>query len=835
MNNIFKKFSESLRKVLVLSEKNALEQNAFLDTEHQLAALTIYEDSLANEILASFGVTPDRVQLMSSLLSKKRSAIGDKITSDAKKAVQLAVQYAAELGHFNIEPEHLLLALISDKSFNSYLIVERIGVKPTVLKTKLESVLLSLDKKLVDSKTTYEQPEMMIPDEMADGIDFMGSLGQAGMPLGRQAQTQQKNESFLDSFTTNLTKLAKSNELDPVIGRSKEIDQLVQILCRRTKNNPVLIGEPGVGKTSIVEGLVSRIIEGKVPEKLLDAEVLSLDIGSILAGTMYRGQFESRIKKILAEVKKKGNIILFADEIHMLVGAGSTEGSIDAANLLKPMLARGELKMIGSTTFDEYKKHIEKDSAFERRLQPVIVNEPTVEETVEILKGIKEKYEQFHHVVYSDKSLNAAANLAKRYINDRFLPDKAIDLIDEAGAATYKVKTESQKLIVLKNKLSTLSKSKNQLLHDEKYEEATLLRQKELKINAEITKLSAPTTDAAEITISEDDIAAIISKWTGIPAKSLTAAEKKKYLSIDTLLKKHIIGQDEAISEVAKALKRRRVGISNPNKPIGSFIFLGPTGVGKTELAKVLAREIYGSEKALIKIDMSEFMEKHNVSRLVGAPAGYVGYEEGGKLTEIVRKNPYSIILLDEIEKAHPEVFNILLQIMDEGTLTDARGRKVDFKNTILILTSNLGTDIIRKQFSIGFANDGDKPAHYSKLKENILENVEKNFRPEFINRLDKIVIFYQLDKKSIRKIVDLQITELEKRLLLQSYKMIITDETKDYIAEKSFSTEYGARPVKKYIADHLELAISEAILKEKYNTGDTISILIKNNKLSLS
>ena len=835
MNNIFKKFGESLKKILLMAEKSAIEKKTMLDTEHQLLAITTFKDCLANEVLTSFGVTSDRVQLISSLLTRRKDfASMEKITDDGKKAVQLSVQIAAEYGHYSIEPEHLLIALISDKSFNSYLIVERIGVNPKALKDRLETLLSNLKKKMADAiPLPQDQIESLGGEDPSDLFE-MGSLGGSSLPFGRPQTAAPKKEAFLDQFATNLTALARKNDLDPVIGRSAEIERLVQILCRRTKNNPILIGEPGVGKTTIVEGFVQRIIKGEVPEVLSNCEVFSLDIGSILAGTMYRGQFESRIKKILAEVKSRGNIILFADEIHMLVGAGSTEGSIDAANLLKPMLSRGELKLIGSTTFDEYKKHIEKDSAFERRFQPIKVAEPNVAETIEILRGIKSKYEYFHHIKYTDGALEAAAVMSKRYINDRYLPDKAIDLIDEAGAATYKIPKVPQKLIRLKEKYSKLLKDKNELIQFEKYAEASKLRDQELKLEKEIKKTSESTTPVEYSIITEENIAKIISNLTGIPVTSLSITEKKRYLSLEKLMKKHIVGQDEAIREIAKALKRRRVGISNPNKPIGSFIFLGPTGVGKTELAKVLAKEVLGNENALVKIDMSEFMERHNVARLVGAPAGYIGFEEGGKLTETVRKNPYSIILLDEIEKAHPEVYNILLQIMDEGHLTDAKGRKIDFRNTIVILTSNLGTDIMRKQASIGFADGEDKKAEYTRLKENILENVEKSFKPEFINRLDQIVVFYPLDQKSIRKIVDLQLHDLEKRLLEQNLKLEISSAVRDRIAKNSFSKEFGARPVKKYIADHLEMAISEAILKEKYKPDDTISIDLAGNKITL-
>lgn len=832
-SEIFQKFTPHLRQALVEAERIAREKKSLINTEHQLIALLLLKDTLAFEILTSFEITIDKIELIASLIGQEKLNGQDLISKDAKKSIQLAVSIASKYHHSTIGSEHLLLALVTGRTFNSYMIIERIGVDPKKIKKQIESIFQGINNSFAKQNNVSENlvlpPENLFLDEGADENNLFG--GNQGMPLFSQNQTSPKKESALDSFSINLTKLAHDGKLDPVIGRARETKRVIQTLSRRTKNNPILIGEPGVGKTAIVEGLAQKIISGQVPAQLRNTEILSIDLGSILAGTMYRGQFESRIKKILAEIQKRGNVILFVDEVHMMVGAGSTEGSIDAANLLKPMLAKGQLRLIGSTTFDEYKKHIEKDQAFERRFQPIKVAEPTVGETKKILSGIKERYEKFHHVIYTESAVSAAAELSDRYIHDRSLPDKAIDLIDEAGAVKNSENVKADNTSPLKKKLAQLLKKKERLIASEKYEDATKLREEEISLTSQIQILTAKNiAETAVISITQEDIADLVSDWTGVPVTAMSAIEKKRYLEIDKVLKKHILGQDNAIAELTKAIKRSRVGIGNPNRPTGSFIFLGPTGVGKTELAKVLSREIFGSDDALIKIDMSEFMEKHNVSRLIGAPAGYIGYEEGGKLTEKVRKNPYSVILFDEIEKAHPEVFNILLQIMEDGTLTDAKGRLVDFKNTIIIMTSNLGTDVLRRQSSIGF-NQGDEKKQYERLKDSIMETVEKSFRPEFINRLDQIVVFYPLDEITLRKIVDLQLAELIGRLKEQGIGLNISPAVRNWIAKKSYQPEFGARPIRKFIQDNIEPEISDAILSEKYAAGSTIKIdLIKDN-----
>ena len=820
--DIFNKFSENLKKVLILAEKIASSEKMPMDTEHQLIALAMSKDNLASELLLNFGITPDRIKLIISLIEKSSVPVSIGLNEDARKTIQLAIQIASKYNHNQIDTEHLLLALLSSKKFRSYIIVERTGTKPKEISKQIEMIFGNAKTALPEENFNNDSPFEI---EMDGGE--MGPM----RPFGpNPTLTKTKSDSALALFTTNITALAASGKLDPVIGRESETTRMIQILSRRTKNNPILVGEPGVGKTAIVEGLAQKIVEGRVPEKLLNQELLSLDMGSLIAGTMYRGQFESRIKKIINEIRKKGNVILFIDEIHSVVGAGSTEGSVDAANLLKPMLARGELRLIGSTTFDEYKRYIEKDAAFERRLQPVKVSEPNLAETIQILNGVKENYEKHHKVKYSDEAVIAAAKLSQRYINDRFLPDKAIDLLDEAAAATNKISKNAVKLMKLKKELREILRKKDDLISAEKYKEATLLREREMKIEKEIDKIKIG--EKKEITeITAENIAELVSKWTGVPVSNMTIAEKKTFLNLEKRIKEKIIGQDEAVKEIVKAIKRARVGISHPNRPTGSFIFLGPTGVGKSELAKVIAEEVLGDRKSLIKIDMSEFMERHNVSRLVGAPAGYIGYEEGGKLTEIVRKNPYTVILLDEIEKAHPEVFNILLQIMEDGELTDAKGRKVDFKNTIIIMTSNLGTDTLTRNAAIGFSRGDELGDKYEKLKTGILESLEKHYKPEFLNRVDKVIVFKPLDRNAIKKIVDLELNKLKDRLLENNLILEFDKKIKEFVAEKGFDPNFGARPIRKVIAEEIEVPLSDKILYEEFLPNSKILISFENNK----
>jgi len=831
MKNIFGKFSPNLQKILITAERIAKEQNSIIDTEHLFLAILMIKGTLANDILSIYKISEGQAQLVAGLISKSISKNAPSgMSKDAKAATQLAVQFASKYKHQTVDTEHLLLGLISNKTFNSYDIVERIGISPKDIKIQIESVFLEIDK----SKNNTQMPNI-------DHMDFApGEIpsGPMGIPQGMSMQaTKTKPISALESFTTNITNQARNNTLDPVVGRNNEIDRITQILSRRKKNSPILVGEPGVGKTAIVEGLAQRMVEGEVPTKIINKEILSLDMGSLLAGTMYRGQFESRIKKIISEIKKKGNILLFIDEIHTVIGTGSAEGSMDAANILKPPLARGEIQVIGATTFDEFKKHIEKDAAFERRFQPVIVNETDETETLQILKGIKKKYEDHHKVKYLPNALEAAVKLSHRYIQDRFLPDKAIDLIDEAAAATNVVSPQARELSKILRTLTKISSEKDESVSNEKYEKASRLRQEELKLKERISKIEKKCNKDKKNTISDDDIANVVSKWSGIPVTNLTLSEKKMFMDLEKRITKHIIGQSDAVSEIAKAIRRSRVGISDPKRPIGSFIFLGPTGVGKSELVKILAKEMFGRDDSLIKIDMSEFMEKHNVSRLVGAPAGYVGYEEGGKLTEKIRKQPYSLILLDEIEKAHPEVFNILLQIFEDGQLTDAKGRRVDFRNTLIVMTSNLGTDILTKGATIGFsdvANKNNFIGEYDKLKEKVMDTIEKHFKPEFLNRIDKTIIFKPLDQKSIRKIVDLEVNKLIARTKNLKIKISISTKAKNWIAKKGYEPEYGARPMRRVISDNIEVPLSEGILNEKFKKGDKVVFTFKNNQIVL-
>lgn len=837
--DIFEKFSPNLKKALVMSERISREQNMKMDTEHLLLSLIFLKGTLANDILSMFEINADRAQLIASLVSKiENPTPSDGMKKSAKEAIQFAVQFASKFRHSFVDCEHLLLSLISKKQFNSYMIIERMGVKPNDIKKQIESVFAEIDRSRGESPSIMDMPEGSGDDEMSD-MGPMNPMGPIGPIPGMQTtMAANKKQSILKQFTSDMTEMANRGELDPVVGRDNEISRLIQILSRRKKNNPVLMGDPGVGKTAIVEGLAERIVSGGVPSSIGNKKILSLDMGSLLAGTMYRGQFEQRIKGVLEEVKKQKDIILFIDEIHTVIGTGSAEGSMDAANILKPALSRGDIRVIGATTFDEYKKHIEKDPAFERRFQPITVPEPSELETLAILNGIKGKYENHHHVKYTNEAIRAAVSLSKRYIQDRFLPDKAIDLIDEAAAATNIVTKEAAKLSALKKDYNKIMAEKDEAVTSEHYEKATFLRQREITLAEKIANLENTEKLNKKSEINENDIASVVSRWTGIPVTNLSIAEKKNFLNLEERLKKYIVGQDEAISSITQAIRRSRVGISDPRRPIGSFIFLGPTGVGKTELVKVLAREIFGKDDALIKIDMSEFMEKHNVSRLVGAPAGYVGYEEGGKLTETVRRKPYSVILLDEIEKAHPEVFNILLQILEDGELTDAKGRRIDFRNTLIVMTSNLGTNVLTKQAKIGFeinkSGQEEFDREYDKMKENVLETVEKSFRPEFINRLDQIIVFKPLSREVIRNIVDIELKKLFNRLSERNIKFKISTAAKNKISELGYKPQFGARPMRKVIVENIENPLTEGIMSEEFVPGDRVSIDLNEDKIVL-
>ncbi|MFY9393942.1 MAG: AAA family ATPase, partial [Halanaerobiales bacterium] len=660
--------------------------------------------------------------------------------------------------------------------------------------------------------------------------------------LGGQKNVQQQTGEAgaetpnLDEYSRDLTEMAREEKLDPVIGRDKEIERVIQILSRRTKNNPVLIGEPGVGKTAIVEGLAQRIVKDSVPENLLNKRVVALDLSAIVAGSKYRGEFEKRLKAVMDEIMENGNIILFIDELHTLVGAGAAEGAIDASNILKPALARGELQTIGATTLDEYRKHIEKDAALERRFQSVLVEETTPEETVEILKGLRDSYEAHHKVAITDEAIEAAVHMSHRYITDRFLPDKAIDLVDEAASRVrLSTNTRPPELKELNERLENLQKEKEAAIKSQEFEKAAELRDKEKEVQKELEDLKnnwQQNKTRRESTVTAEDIAEIVSSWTGIPVTKLEETESAKLLRLEEELHKRVIGQEEAIKVVSQAVRRARAGLKDPKRPIGSFIFLGPTGVGKTELARTLAEALFDDEEAMVRIDMSEYMEKHSVSRMIGSPPGYVGYDEGGQLTEPVRRRPYSVVLFDEIEKAHPDVFNILLQILEDGQLTDSSGRKVDFKNTVVIMTSNVGANLIERETSLGFKVNDDEEAEYVDMKERVMAELRRTFRPEFLNRLDEIIVFHALNKDHIKEIVNLMLKDLSKRLELNEIKIEVTEKAKSKLVEDGFDSQYGARPLRRSIQRLVENPLSEKILAGIIKNGDTVEVDEENGDL---
>jgi ATP-dependent Clp protease ATP-binding subunit ClpC len=659
-----------------------------------------------------------------------------------------------------------------------------------------------------------------------------GSAGASGAP-----QTGRSKTPTLDEFATNLTLAAQELRLDPVVGREREIERVIQILGRRSKNNPVLIGEPGVGKTAIAEGLAQRIVNGDVPDILTDKKIVQLDIGLLVAGTKYRGEFEERLKKVMDEIRQAGNIILVIDELHTLIGAGAAEGAIDAANILKPSLSRGELQCIGATTLNEFRKHIEKDAALERRFQPVFVDEPKVDEAIEILTGLRERYESHHKLKITDKAIEAAVRLSERYITDRFLPDKAIDLIDEASS---KVRLSRATLPPegkeLEKQVKTVVREKENAIRSQDFEKATELRDQESKLRDQIREMAEEFKKGQagdEILVTEEHIAEVVSSWTGVPVSKLTETETEKLIKMESILHERLIGQNDAVTAVSKAIRRARVGLKNPQRPIGSFMFCGPTGVGKTELAKALADYFFGSQENIIRVDMSEFMERHTVSKLIGAPPGYVGYSEGSHLTEQIRRKPYSVLLFDEVEKAHPDVFNVLLQILDDGRLTDSKGRTVDFKNTIIILTSNVGARGIENPTPLGFSqSDDNEESRYKKIKDTVMEEMKRVFRPEFLNRLDDIIIFHQLTKVEVRQIVDIMLADLIKRVKDHKYTLTVTDEVKDLLAKEGYSPSYGARPLRREIQKRIEDEISEEILLGKFKEGDVIAASVKDDKI---
>ena len=827
-------FSNDSQKLLgVASEEAKRLGHDHVRTEHLLLGL-IKQEGLAFKVLESLKV--DIVNLFSDLESLIGHGDGslDKIVLSprAKKVLELAYNAARELGFNYVGPEHILLGIIREgESLSAQALHKR---KITFDKVAKE-IIKEAEKTLGSGPEQFGQDDdfadLDLPPEEVNG-GSPGSGGQAGMfgfpGLGIGAPPR-KAKPALTSFGKDLTALAREGKLDPVVNRQKEMDRVMRILSRRTKNNPALLGDPGVGKTAIVEGLATRIIKGEVPDVLKDKQIISLDLGGMVAGTKYRGEFESRIKKVLDEIlAKKRQIILFIDELHMLVGAGGAEGAIDAANMLKPALARGELQVIGATTIDEYRKNVEKDLALERRFQPVLVNEPSVEETIAILKGIRDRYEEHHSVKIPDAALIAAASLADRYISDRFLPDKAIDVMDEAAAKVrIKLLSPVKNIQNLRRAIDKERREKDAALASQKYEEAARLRDKITEAEKKLKELE--TTHKVELEhsgdamVTEDDISEIVSDWTGIPVIKLTAAETEKLTRMEEELHKRVIGQHDAIRAISQAIRRGRAGLKPPQRPIGSFIFAGPTGVGKTEVARRLSEFLFGTNDALIRMDMSEFMEKHTVSRLLGAPPGYVGFEEGGKLTEAVRRKPYSVILFDEIEKAHPDVFNILLQLLDEGHLTDSKGHVVDFKNTVIIMTSNVGQKMIISQGAIGFMAREDREATYDKMKDTIMDGMKRTFRPEFLNRVDETIIFHPLNEEELKQIAGLIISDVQKQMKNQNMDLEITEAAKEVIVKEGYEPKFGARPLRRAVQKLIENPLSNKIIECEFKAGDKV------------
>ncbi|MBN9494651.1 ATP-dependent Clp protease ATP-binding subunit [bacterium] len=802
MADRFDKFTERARRVLTLAQEEAHRFNhSYIGTEHILLGLVREGDGVAAKVLGNLGVELNKVRSAVEFIIGRgdRTVLGEiGLTPRAKKVIELAVDEARRLNHSYIGTEHLLLGLVREGE----------GIAAGVL----ESLGVNLERVRAETTRILSQSQ---PQAAAAG-----------------ARTATRTPT-VDQLGIDLTQAARNGQLDPVIGRSNELERVVQILSRRTKNNPVLIGEPGVGKTAIAELLAQRIVSGDVPETLQNKRLLTLDIGSLVAGTKYRGEFEERLKKVIEEIKGSGNCILFVDELHMLVGAGAAEGAVDAANILKPSLARGELQCIGATTLDEYRKHIERDAALERRFQPIIVEQPSVEETIEILKGIRPSYEEHHKLKISDDALSAAAELSARYVIDRFLPDKAIDLIDEASSRVRIRRSATPPSLKEAMKgLESLRHEKEQAIASQQYEYAAELRDREIKLQSKINEMGDWDTGEEGIAtpiVSDEDISEVISMWTGIPVARIASEESARLLKMEESLKSRVIGQDEAIESIARAVRRARAGLKDPRRPIGVFLFVGPTGSGKTHLARQLAEFMFDSQDNMIKLDMSEFSEKHTVSRLVGAPPGYVGYDDGGQLTDTVRRKSYCLILLDEIEKAHPEVFNLLLQIFDEGRLADAKGRKVDFRNTIIIMTSNVASDLIKRDSGLGFQRVGDEVKstedRYQRMKDKVLNELKNVFRPEFLNRIDSTVVFRPLSQEGIRKVVELELVGVTKQLAVKGITLEITDAAKDWLGEKGYDQAFGARPLKRLISDSIEDRLSEMLLGGHFGAGDSIVI----------
>ncbi|HEX9775575.1 MAG TPA: ATP-dependent Clp protease ATP-binding subunit [Actinomycetota bacterium] len=795
---MFERFTDRARRVVVLAQEEARGLNHnYIGTEHILLGLIHEGEGVAAKALESLGISLEGVrQQVEEIIGQGQAPPTGHIpfTPRAKKVLELSLREALQLGHNYIGTEHILLGLIREGEGVAAQVLVKLGADLNKVRQQVISLLQG----------------------------YAGTRQEAG---GGSPESSPSGSLVLDQFGRNLTQLARESKLDPTVGRGKEIERVMQVLSRRTKNNPVLIGEPGVGKTAIVEGLSTRIVHDDVPETLKGKQIYTLDLGALVAGSRYRGDFEERLKKVLKEIRTRGDIVLFIDELHTLVGAGAAEGAIDAASILKPMLARGELQTIGATTLEEYRKYLEKDAALERRFQPIKVAEPSVADTIEILKGLRDRYEAHHSITITDEALVSAANLADRYISDRFLPDKAIDLIDEAGSRMrINRMTVPPDLREFDEKVASVVREKESAIQDGDFDRAAELRERENELKAEReAKLSNWKGSEMDVVsqIGEEEIAEVLAMWTGIPVYKLTEEETAKLLRMEEDLHKRIISQDEAIKAVSKAIRRTRAGLKDPKRPSGSFIFLGPSGVGKTELAKTLAEFLFGDEQALIQLDMSEYMEKHTVSRLIGSPPGYVGYEEGGQLTEQVRRRPFSVVLFDEIEKAHPDVFNTLLQILEDGRLTDAQGRTVDFKNTVIIMTSNLGTRDLDK--GLGFTSKPRDAMDYDRMRERVMEEMKHNFRPEFINRIDEIIVFHPLTREDVKLIVDLMMKRVSGQLKAKDIEIVLTDAAKNLVAEKGYDQALGARPLRRAIQRMIEDPLSEALLEKEIKAATTI------------